>query len=200
MIRALGRGALAAVILAGCATSPVFLPVTPELQLKGDAHQRRIKQLTAWSFNGRIAAQNGDNGWSGTVRWLQEAQDYDIVIQGPVGSGSVRLRGNAGHSALYLPDNQTFTGDNAEQLLEQHFGWHIPVDALQQWMVGRPDPKLKYDHALDDSGRLQRLRQSGWDVEYKQYARVGDDDLPEKIFVRGKQTQVRLFIDEWTSP
>lgn len=199
MKRVLG-GALAAVMLASCATSIPFVPATPELQQKGESHQRKIEQLTAWSFNGRIAAQNGDDGWSGTIRWLQHAQDYDIVIQGPVGSGSMRLQGNAANSALHLPDNQLFTGETAQQLLEQQFGWHIPVEALQQWVVGRPDPRTPDERALDETGRLQRLRQSGWDVEYKRYARVGDHDLPEKIFVRGAHGQVRLLIDEWTSP
>lgn len=193
-------GVFAAVVLAGCATSTPFVPATPALQQKGESHQSNIQNLVSWSFTGRIAAQNGGDGFSGTIRWLQQAQEYDIAIQGPVGSGSIHLRGNADGSELQLPDNQTLTGNNAQNLLEQHFGWHIPVDALQQWVVGRPDPRAQEERALDDSGRLQRLRQSGWDVEYKRYVRVRDHDLPEKIFARSDHGQVRLFIDEWTSP
>lgn len=199
MKRAFG-GAIAALMLASCATPILFVPVTPALQQKSDAHQHHLEKLTVWSFTGRIAAQNGDDGWSGTIRWLQHNRNYDIVIQGPVASGSVRLLGDANHSALSLPDNRSFTGDNATQLLEQQFGWHIPVDALQQWMVGRPDPNNTDERALDEEGRLHRLRQSGWEVEYKRYTRVGDFDLPEKIFVRNEQSQVRLFIDEWLPP
>lgn len=191
--------ALIALIITGCATTPSVAPLTAELQQKFADHERGLASLSLWSFTGRIAVQAGNDGWSGTIHWAQHDQNYVIEIRGPVGAGTVRLNRSGQGSVLRLSDEQSFTGRDARALLVEHFGWDIPVDALQLWIIGRPDPALDKQFELDGTGRLLRLRQSGWDVEYKRYARTGNFDLPEKIFARNERAQLRLFVDEWSA-
>ncbi len=198
MRRAAAR-ALTALIVTGCATLPPAAPLTAELQQKFADRDHRLTSLTRWSFTGRIAVQAANDGWSGSIHWDQQDQNYAIDIHGPVGSGSARLNRSAQGSVLRLSDEQSFTGPDARTLLVEHFGWDIPVDALQLWIIGRSDPLVDKQFELDDTGRLLRLRQSGWDVEYKRYARTGNFDLPEKIFARNEHAQIRLFVDEWST-
>ena len=189
---------LLALLVTGCATIPPVAPPTAELQQKFAERDHGLASLSRWSFTGRIAVQAANDGWSGTLHWAQQDQNYAIEIRGPVGAGTVRLNRSEQGSVLYLSDDQSFTGRDARTLLIDHFGWDIPVDALQLWIIGRLDPARDKRYELDDSGRLLRLHQSGWDVEYKRYARNGDFDLPEKIFARNEQAQIRLFVDEWS--
>jgi outer membrane lipoprotein LolB len=176
------------------------VPLTAELQQKFAARDQSLASLGRWSFTGRIAMQVANDGWNGTIQWTQQDQNSVIDIRGPVGSGTVRLNRSEHDSVLHLSDEQTFTGGDARALLIEHFGWDIPVDALQRWIIGRPDPSLEKQFDLDDGGRLLRLRQSGWDVEYKRYTRTGNFDLPEKIFAHNQHAQLRLFVDEWSTP
>jgi len=183
---------LLALLVTGCATIP---PVDGVGVL---ARDHGLASLSRWSFTGRIAVQAANDGWSGTLHWVQQDQNYAIEIRGPVGAGTVRLNRSEQGSVLHLSDDQSFTGRDARNLLIDHFGWDIPVDALQLWIIGRLDPARDKRYELDASGRLLRLHQSGWDVEYKRYVRSGDFDLPEKIFARNEQAQIRLFVDEWS--
>lgn len=197
------RAALAAFVLTtilsgGCATTAPR--ITPEIQQQWAARDARLAQLDTWHFNGRVAVQTPGEGWSGTLSWKQQASGYEIIIQGPVGTGSAQLKRGLQGSELRLSEDRVFTGDSAQSLLNTHFGWDLPLDALQQWVLGRPDPSAENSLELDDAGRIQLLHQSGWDVEYKRYAHFGKNELPEKIFARSAQTQVRLFIDAWTLP
>lgn len=192
--------ALIVLIVTGCATILPVAPPSAELQQKFADRDRSLAALNHWSFSGRIAVQATSDGWSGSIQWAQQDQDYAIDIRGPVGSGSARLKRSEQGSVLHLSDERLFTGPDAHALLVEHFGWDIPVDALQLWIIGRADPALDKQIELDATGRLLRLRQSGWEVEYKRYARSGNFDLPEKIFARNEHAQIRLFVDEWNTP
>ncbi|MBI3775617.1 MAG: outer membrane lipoprotein LolB [Gammaproteobacteria bacterium] len=190
---------LLALIITGCAANPTLAPLTAELQQKFAERDRSLASLTRWSFTGRIAVQANNDGWSGTMQWMQNDQNYVIDIRGPAGTGTVRLERSEQGNVLRLSDEQSFAGHDVRALLIEHIGWDIPVDALQRWIIGRPDPGFDKQFELDDAGRLLHLRQSGWDVEYKRYSRTGMFDLPEKIFARNEHAQLRLFVDEWST-
>ena len=191
---------LLAFITTGCATISSVAPrMTAELQQKFIDREHDLATLALWSFTGRIAMQVGTEGWSGTIHWAQQDRNYDLEIRGPIGAGTVRLNRSDQGTLLRLSNGQSFTGQDARELLVKHFGWDIPVDALQRWIIGRPAPLLDKQFELDELGRLLSLRQSGWDVEYKRYGRTGNFDLPEKIFAHNEQAQFRLFVDEWST-
>lgn len=190
---------LIALISTGCATVSSTAPPTAAAQQKFAVRDLELASLGRWSFSGRIAVQTGNDGGSGTIHWTQQGQNYAIEIRGPVVSRTARLNRSEQGSVLRLSDEQSFAGDDARTLLAEHFGWDIPVDALQLWIIGRFAPNLDKQFELDDTGRLLHLRQLGWDVEYKRYVRVDNFDLPEKIFARNERAQLRLFVDEWST-
>lgn len=192
------RLALMALLVTGCATTPTGAPHTAALQQKFADREQQLASLNRWSFTGRIAVQAANDGWSGTIHWIQhDPQNYAIDIRGPVGAGTVRLNRSEQGSSLRLSDDQSFTGRDTRALLIEHFGWDLPVDSLQLWIVGRPDASTDKHLELDDAGRLLRLRQSDWNVEYKRYTHAGNFELPEKIFAHNARAQIRLFVDEW---
>jgi len=190
---------LTALIVTGCATTLTVAPPTAELQQKFADRDRELAALNRWSFTGRIAVQATNDGWSGTIHWDQLDQNYSVDIRGPVGTGTARLTRTEQGSELRLSDERLFTGRDARALLVEHLDLDLPVDTLQLWMIGRLNPTLEKSYELDDSGRLLRLRQSDWDIEYKRYTHVGKLDLPEKIFAHNAHAQFRLFVDEWST-
>ncbi len=189
---------LITLIISGCATTAKIAPLSAAVQQKFAERELGLASLSRWSVIGRIAVQAGKEGWSGTIHWFQQEQNYALEIRGPVGTGTARLNRSVERSVLQMPDGQSFSGQDARVLLLEHFGWDIPIDALQLWMLGRFDPALDKQFELDDQGRLLHFRQAGWDVEYKRYARMGNFDLPEKVFAHSERAQLRLFVDEWS--
>ena len=50
---------------------------------------------------------------------------------------------------------------------------------------------------IDAYGRLAELKQSDWNIRFKQYIEVEQHELPQKIFIDGFKLKVKIFIDEW---
>ena len=151
-----------------------------------------------WRLSGRFSATNEQSSWNGTLSWVQVGDAYDITLTGPFGQGAVALRGNAQSSELQLAQDQTFADGSAEKLLLDHTGWYIPFDGLRYWVTGRAAPAMAaVDAERDPQGRLVRLRQDQWTIEFKRYAPVNGVELPAKIFLTHPVYDVRLVVDQW---
>ncbi len=164
-------------------------------------HKAKLASLKDWQFNGRLVFDNGVEVWSLKVRWQQNANGYNIMLIGPLGSGQVQLRGRDGDGVtLRNADNESFRADNVESLLYQQTGLRMPVSGLRYWILGLPDAAVaeeKYTQ-LDGQGRLLELKQSDWHVEYLDYQQVTGLSLPEKMILSSGEIEVRLIIDYWT--
>ena len=84
-----------------------------------------------------------------------------------------------------------------ELLLLRQTGWRVPVRALRYWVLGLPAPGPVKGRSLDRYGRLAKLSQSGWEIEFRDYQRSGSLELPVRIFVTNHRARVRLAIGHW---
>lgn len=192
--------ALAPLLLAlsACATAPSPPLNTPEsLQLWQD-RERTLAHVTHWRSEGRLALSNGGDGLNADYTWAQFGDVYNIALRGPFGAGAVTILGSPWGVAVRHSDAELLLGYDAQSLLHQHFGWTLPVDAVEHWVVGRPDPATTYEIDVDPSGRVVRLRQAEWTVEFKSYVAVGDLELPSKVFARNRNLGLRMVVDRWT--
>ncbi|MBB5209100.1 outer membrane lipoprotein LolB [Chiayiivirga flava] len=149
----------------------------------------------AWSFSGRIAVSNAQDGGSGRIDWVQTGDTYRIELRAPVTRRSWRLSGEHGWARLEGLDGGPFEGDSAEALLADHAGWTIPLADLAAWVRGaRAAGASDVEFAPD--GRLSRLRQAGWVIDYRAWS---DDAplLPTKVFAQRGDERVRLLVDRW---
>lgn len=179
-------------LLAGCA-SRAPLPAAPA----PDAwwtHQQGVRAVEAFQVDGRIAAA-GRPG-SGQLRWVQDADGaFDIRVAGPLGSGSLRLRGTV--EQVLIEDRQgRRESQNPEAELQALLGSRLPLESLVYWARGLPRPGLAARYALDGAGRLQQLMQGDWQLAYPAY-HPGSPALPRRIELRQAGTELTLLIDRW---
>lgn len=188
---------LGALLLGGCATVPSVSLNTPEAQLKWRERDQQVARLSTWRCEGRLAMQVADEGWNATLRWSQFERVYEIDLRGPFGAGAVSILGSPWGVVVRSGDDPEVFGEDAQSLLRQRFGWMLPIASLEYWVIGRPDPGAVSEFDVDPDGRLVRLSQSGWTVEYKSYDAATGYDLPRKIFARNDNIGLRLIIDQW---
>ncbi|MEO5573687.1 MAG: lipoprotein insertase outer membrane protein LolB [Gammaproteobacteria bacterium] len=168
------------------------------------ARQQALSALQTWDLTGRISIQAGKEGWHAALRWNQRAGQYEIKLSSPLGQELVQLHGDENGVAMRSSDGEEHAVD-AETLLYKRLGWRIPLKGLRFWALGLPDPGAPdlnpQDRELDALGRLVRLRQSGWDIDFKRYTTVDGIYLPDKIFLNNRQTgtqfEVRLVVEKW---
>jgi len=191
-------GLLLVLVLAGCATPSAPLPASPPVSPPVSMGSQPAAALTAWQLSGRVSLTHGEEGWHAGLFWQTQDDSYYLRVSGPLGQGGFQLNGDARGVVLVDADGQRYTAQNADTLLAQVAGWQLPVMGLRYWIRGLPAPAAgpaRLSH--DESGRLLRLVQSGWVINYQRYQLVENIFLPEKLQLAQADTRVRIIIDKW---
>ncbi len=191
------RGAaILSLLLCGCAALPTL---SPEAASAWTARQTALTQLTTWQADGRIGVVSGQDGWHANFQWAQQESAYRIDLIGPLGQGRVIVESGGQDVRIQTQDGQNWTAPDADDLLEQSLGVRLPVNGLRYWVRGLPEPGSTPILQTDASGRLTRLEQNGWVIEYPAYAPTSriNLDLPERIVARRPDLSVKLVIEQW---
>ncbi len=190
--------ALAALLLAGCATAP---PVTPAPGWPSEAAARRaatMGDIRTWTIRGRLGVHTGREGFSAAIVWRQDGDRFDIRLFDQLGRQVAWLRGDGGQVSLTNHRGKTFRAQSAEQLMRAQLGWALPIRSLLYWVKGLPDPKLPaWREEYDDGGRLVRLEQGGWSVRIPRYLSPDERAFPALIKLRRKDFSAKLLIKHW---
>jgi outer membrane lipoprotein LolB len=202
----------AALLLTACVAQPVRTALPPAESAAAEALQlareQRLRQQPSWSLQGRIAVSNGRNGGSGRIDWTQDDRRFDVSLSAPVTRQSWRLVGDTDMARLEGLDGGTRDGPDAAVLLRDATGWEIPVTALADWVRGvraQGAGVALATYGLD--GRLLRLEQGGWSIDYHwplpgpvDAAGVGaPPTLPIRLDARRGEASVRLIVDQWAA-
>jgi outer membrane lipoprotein LolB len=164
------------------------------------ARQTRLAQLAAWQVEGRIGVISGQEGWHATFQWTQQEPNYRIDLIGPLGQGRVVIESDGQEVRVQTQDGQSWTAPNPDDLLEQTLGSRLPVNGLRYWVRGLPAPGPTPVLQTDANGRLTRLEQNGWVIEYLIYAPTSilNLDLPQRVIAQHRDLSVKLVIEQWT--
>jgi outer membrane lipoprotein LolB len=168
--------ALAALLLAGCA------------QL-----ETRPTGKTEFELAGRIAARYGDESFTGNLAWRHAKDADEMLITSPLGQGVARIVREGDKVTLTTAEPREYRAEDAESLTEQVLGFRLPLDGLADWVRGRPSPATPAREERSADGRLRRLEQRSWRIEYQEYA----GELPSRLRLLYPGIELRLAITQW---
>jgi outer membrane lipoprotein LolB len=181
--------------LAGCTTPPAMTPAAQNAAWA--ARQPELARLTRWQAIGRIGVINGQDGWHANFQWAQQQAEYRIDLIGPLGQGRVLVQGDGREVNVQTQDGQHWTAPDPDALLEQTLGVRLPVGGLRYWIRGLPEPGPTTVLQTDANGRLTRLEQNGWAIDYPAYAPAAPYELPARIVAQRQDLSVKLVIEQW---
>lgn len=205
MSRRLLTAAALAALLSACAGQAVRGPAPPTMapaatEAAQASRETALRGQAQWSLTGRIALSNGRNGGSGRIEWRQDGDRYEVALSAPVTRQSWRLSGDIAGARLEGLEGGARSGPDAAALLREATGWDIPVAALTDWVrglraQGQGPASLRY--GVD--GRLARIEQGGWSIDYRWPAGDAADltALPSRLDAARGQAKVKLIVDEW---
>lgn len=171
-------------LLAGCAIAPKAPAV------------HSVENIQGFTLAGRVAVKVENKGYSARMRWLHKTTDDALWLYSPVGSVLAALTVDGNGATLVTADKEAYNSNNVQALTREVLGWDLPLDGLQHWVLGRPDPSSPViDMQRDNRARLTRLSQRGWIVDYTAY--VDDGLLPAALTLRYDELRLRLVIDRW---
>ena len=197
--RTLAAGLVILVVaLSGCVSTTTVPPVDNPAA----AWQDRVQELSGidwWEVKGKLAVKTHKRGGQATMLWKRDGEDHNINLYGPLGGGRVVLTRDRNGAILRDSKKRTYRASTAEELLYRVAGWQVPFQAMRYWVLGMPNPSEEYEQSVDDWGRLQTLRQAGWEVEFVEYKDFDGRELPRKFHMTalpGKQHIVEDSLDE----
>jgi outer membrane lipoprotein LolB len=149
---------------------------------------------TEFELAGRIAVRYLDDAGSGNIAWRHAARSDELMLTTPLGQGMARIIRRGDEVTLTAQDGREFRAADAESLTDQVLGFRLPLIGLADWVRGRaaPVPAPKRERR-DAQGRLAELEQSGWKVQYLEYAGA----LPARLTLTYPGLELRLAISEW---
>lgn len=177
---------LALALLAACASRPPA----------GPADAEALAALEHWHVSGKVGLRQNGKGNSARLDWRQSDTSYAILLNGPLGLGAIRIEGDASGVTVTNKEGE-HRAASPEALIERLSGWQIPVSELVYWARGLPAPELAIQDTVMVQGRLQRLSQAGWEIEYREYQLVDGLLLPAKIVLERPQTRLTLLLKRW---
>ena len=121
---------LLAALLGGCAGLSSNPPAAIPAQLAS----------ATFAMNGRISANHQGKRHSAGLRWMHQMSSDEILLLAPLGYTVARVYRDDQQATLEDSD-KSYQAEDAETLMEQVLGWHLPLNGLHQWVLGLPDLK-----------------------------------------------------------
>ncbi len=187
MARRSAPALLAMLTLAGCQT----LPVVPD-----DLHFDDPAALEQWDLRARMGYRSVQDSGSATLDWTQRHEEGQIRFSGPMGLGGARLDWDT-HEATLDTGREQVTATTPAELAWRLTGLWLPVEALQYWVRGLPWPNARAEALHDENGRLQELRQLGWELHFDRYETVAGLELPHRIRASHGDDRFTLIVHDW---
>ncbi|TAN07888.1 MAG: outer membrane lipoprotein LolB [Rhodanobacteraceae bacterium] len=191
--------ALAGMLLAACAPVQVRKPGTTRQLAAQAAREQVLGAQHDWGIEGRFAASDGHHGGSGSLNWQQNGQQYQFTLRAPITGKSVELQGGPDGAVLTGAGRQPLAGRNAADVLNEEFGWDVPVADLAWWVRGLRAPGRPAILTFGANGLPATLDQDGWHVDYRDWYAERNPPLPRKVYASRDPYTVRVLIEQWNT-
>ncbi len=186
-----------ALSIAACSTVPIGEIDPSERILLYQARSGVLTEAVGWELKGRLAVNDGEDGGSGHLNWQQHGQTSSMNFRGAFGRGAWQLHADENGAVLEWTDGEVHRADTVDELIEKWLGWTIPVNALAWWVRGLTAPGDWDLRQLDAQGKLEKLSQLGWNIEYGQYRDAGKVSMPMKLTAHRQSYTVKFAIQYW---
>ncbi len=184
--------------LAGCRTvPPPAVIVGPGAGAPWSEQRTSLEKLDHYSLTGRVAVAANGQGFSGNLRYRQQAQRADVALDGPLGMGGLRMALEGDRLNISTSKGEQLDGPEARAELERRLGFDLPLDQLRWWLLGIPAPgesTLDQDAA---SGEIHGFQQNGWRVNIDSRLPALGFALPQKLTATREGTRLKLLIESW---
>jgi len=191
---------LSLLILTGCTSlSPSSQP--PSEFEQWEQHKAHLSELKNWQMDSRIFIQTKEDGFSSSIRWIQQDQSYQLHFSAPFSQGIYHLTGDPEKVSIHLPDNTEQSARDPETLMKKTLGFRLPVSGLSYWLRGLPYPdEPDRNIILDRNERLSELKQAGWNIRISRYIHKNGYYLPTKLKMENRHLKMKMVVNKWIIP
>lgn len=189
--------------LSGCVTTPeISHQITDESHQRWQQRQQQLALIDSWEIHGRVALFVDDDVYNLGLNWTLNKNHSTLKLEAALGQGMIQLKKTNSEVTLLTSEGKSYSGRNAEQVLQHSTGWSIPVKGLESWIKGINHNNSSYLPNIDSAGRASSLSQDNWQINFLQYAEAplaehNHPELPRKIYMKRQNLALKIVIDQW---
>ena len=189
-------------ILSGCATisdSPSAKIASKPSDLH-KLHMANLSQIKQFSIKGRIGVITQPKNFTAKMLWQHLPETDNIDIYSPLGSKVANITKTSQQVSLTDNKQKVLYAEDAETLTREHLGFSLPLSGLSYWAIGKPNHNSIAEMVTwDQYGRVDKIIQEAWNIEYKDYVDFEGYLLPKKITLTNEKITLKLIVDEWSN-
>lgn len=140
-----------------------------------------------FDISGRFSIKTKEKNEYGNFTWSRIADNESMELRSPIGTTVAKITVESKVATLETKD-QTYRGDDLDQMMENNLGFTLPMQSLHYWIQGVALPDTTVDVQLKDG-----FVQLGWKVEYLAW----QDPNHPKILQCSKGDLVIKLLLEW---
>ncbi len=162
-------------------------------QIKPNDKLSEWNQVKLWSFNGKMAINDGKNSGSGRIIWEVKHDSTKAQFKAPMGQGSWTITETPFNAKLKSSRKGESSARDAETLIARELGWEFPWGSLKYWVRGYQTGQKLGSHLTLPSS----INDNGWTINYKKWMNTPIGPLPKKIKATKDNYSVKLIIYDW---
>lgn len=167
--------------LASCAIFYKPPDLAPPTYIKPNAIE------SGFDISGRFIIKSSVKNNSGNFTWNRVNESEDLEFRTPLGQTVAKIIINeSGVATLYTSDD-SYTGDDLTDEMQDQFGFTLPLNSLHYWVQGITIPDVPVTQKLSDG-----FVQSGWNVEYLEWE---TPTHPHILRCTNGEFEIKLLVD-----
>lgn len=184
--------------LFGCSTAPESIR-----DVEWQSHKQKLQQIESYQVIGKIGYISPQQRESMNFQWQKSPTQSQLRLTSFLGQTILNLSITEQGATVETYDNKIFTAGNGQDLINQLTGLDIPIDDLQDWVLGLP---TQVDHfELNENNTLASIDKisgkQNWHVEYARYQeqpwQSENLPLPVRMQLNQDSTSIKLAISKW---
>lgn len=187
-----------ALFLQGCAS------VESTTNVEWQSHQQRLALIKDYRAAGKLGYIAPQERQSLNFQWQHSPQETQLRMSTFLGQTVLNLNATPSIATVETYDGKSFSAPNAAALIKQLTGLNIPVDQLNDWLLGRPT--LADDYQLNQTNTLasltKQLNNQTWILDYQSYQDVqvlgATLPLPKRLKLTQGDISINIVISKWT--
>ncbi|BCD92050.1 outer-membrane lipoprotein LolB [Francisella halioticida] len=173
-------------------------PISSQRNFEQAKIKPQLLKLDSWKIKGVLGIIYNDKAETANYIYSQDGDKFSIKLYGPLGIGSIQIKGDSDKVTLENSKGQKIEAKNAKSLMIEQLGWYVPVNGLKYWVKAVAIPNIKYKSKLNQNNLIKTLEQNNWDISYKNYKLVDFKyPLPSRIRMSRNNLIIKIVIKSW---
>lgn len=159
-----------------------------------NTREQYLASVNQYSIRGKLAIFEKEGKGTALLNLQVDRPSYTVYLTGAAGGTLLKIDKNERFTEITDDKGNKRISDNADALVTELTGYHIPCDTLPDIITALPKDR---PHTYASDGTVETIVFPEFTVTYKNYTKQKDVLVPKKLDIKGNDFLLRINITKW---